>query len=423
MTTLPVIIVDGDGDGTIYQPREWNFQPYTAIDETIAVANDTDFIQAFFTVSQPNPATQSTSFTLGTFPVDLNNVDSLSITVRSYGINRADDWIILSVKVVDPATGAVLAGGTYYDSTHIFRAMTGATGTPLQNDTITFATVDTSATKTQWDSAILVIRGAWSSVGAADFLPAARITAVEISGTYTASSSSPTPATILAVSATASALTLAPVITSADTVTVSDVTATVVAQALAPVVTSADTVTVSDVTATVSALALAPAIASADTVSISAVVATVAAQALAPVITSADTVTISSPAAAVSALALAPAITSAVTVTVSSIPCAISVQALAPVVTLAYAITVSAVTATAILQSLPSTVILPGDIIISVPASKVSVKGYVRYVRTHEYRGKVVTSGIVDLENDKNIRSLVAPEIKEHKTITSKTYR
>jgi len=144
--------------------------------------------------------------------------------------------------------------------------------------------------------------------------------------------------TVMGVVATASALALAPIVTSADSVTVSDVASTISAQALVPSISTAAPVTISAVTSAVTARALIPAITSADAVTVSDIAATISSLALVPVITSADTVTVSPVVSTVTVQGLVPVVISADTVTITGVVAAVSALALAPVVTSADAV-------------------------------------------------------------------------------------
>lgn len=177
MTALPTLVVDGNGDGTTHQPRDWATQDYTNIDEGIAAADGV-------TILSPIAATGKTSFTLEAFPADLDNVDTLTITVRCASPQRVDDLNTIFAKLIDPADGSLLAGGTSVDDMQLVKINPATTQTDY--GPITFADVTTTATKAQWDSAILILHVGYSAVGDPDFLVAIRVDTIDIDGTYTA---------------------------------------------------------------------------------------------------------------------------------------------------------------------------------------------------------------------------------------------
>ncbi len=177
MTALPTLLVDGNGDGTTHQPRNWSTQSYLSIDEGTAAA-DGSFILG------PIAATGKTSFTMEAFPADLDSVDTLTVTIRCASPNRVDDINTIFAKLVDPADGSLLAGGVSVDDMQLVKINPAAAQTNY--GPITFATLTTGVTKAQWDSAILVLHTGYSAVGDPDTFVAILVDTVDIDGTYTA---------------------------------------------------------------------------------------------------------------------------------------------------------------------------------------------------------------------------------------------
>lgn len=175
MTALPTILVDGDGDGTTHQPRAWATQAYTSIDEGIAAADGATILASF------SAGSVETSFNLGAFPADLGNVDTMTITARIAGPNRVTDTLAFAVRLIDPADGGLLASGTYGGNTQLISINPSTSLVTI--GPITFATVDTAATKAQWDSAIVVFRQ--TKVGTADPFASIQVDTIDIDGTYT----------------------------------------------------------------------------------------------------------------------------------------------------------------------------------------------------------------------------------------------
>lgn len=183
MTALPVLRVNGNGDGTTHQPREWTTQAYTNIDENIASPDGA-------TILGPLSTAGSTSFLLEDTPGDFDNMDTVSITVRCRTGNRVDDFLTLLSKIV-AVDGTLLASGASAGNMQLLSFNGSSTMTTLSP--ISFPTINTTATKAQWDGAILQLRQGYAVTGGTDAFTSYVVDGVEINGTYTAAVASIDP--------------------------------------------------------------------------------------------------------------------------------------------------------------------------------------------------------------------------------------
>ena len=173
MATLNTLLVTGVGTGT----RNWDTQLYTNVDEAIGSADG-----AVATSIPAKDITQETSFALANVNADLANMDTLSWQLRFALAGITDDTYHLDIAIYSGATllAAATSGGTWT------RVASLTANRTMANTTVTgFAYVNTTATKTQWDAAEIKIRcinvGSKAGDGATLSLDTLAIT-----GTYTA---------------------------------------------------------------------------------------------------------------------------------------------------------------------------------------------------------------------------------------------
>ena len=148
--------------------------------EVIASADDADFARD----TSNSDHTGDCWFTVATtLPVDLGNVDALSINVR-YGLDTtkgANDWLFIRARVFKSDGTTAL--------TDLLDVVNGGTGisitTPGNSGAIAFAGVDTAATKAEWQAAQVHLYFVINRDGGGDAV-VERIYAAELTGTYTA---------------------------------------------------------------------------------------------------------------------------------------------------------------------------------------------------------------------------------------------
>ncbi len=171
--SLPTLYPVGDGDGTTHQPRGWATQSYLNIDETGAADGNT-ILAAFSTNAN------ETSFLLQDMPSDFSSMVSLTINVRARASGRVDDIYFLLARVVK-ADGTALATGSTISRMSVFGHPMSTSDTTAN---ITFTTVDTAATKADWDGAIIQLYQGYAATGGADAFAAIVVEFVNFTGTY-----------------------------------------------------------------------------------------------------------------------------------------------------------------------------------------------------------------------------------------------
>lgn len=132
--------------------------------------------------------TNNTSETLNSdfddTPADFGNMDTLSwqVEYRQQGLN--DDTLALGIVIVDSAITVILASGPGETFSTVSTAVTSTTD--VTTGPTAFAFVNTTATKTQWDGAVIRLFQDFSQNMAADGCHI-EVDEVLITGTYTAS--------------------------------------------------------------------------------------------------------------------------------------------------------------------------------------------------------------------------------------------
>lgn len=175
MATLPTLLPTGNGTS----PRAWTTQAFGSIAEGIAAADGTVI------GGLNNTNNNDTSFLFTPVPADFVSITTLSWRVRYAQAGRSNDTIGLAIRVVDSLTGIVLAGA---DALGGFSTVDAAiTATTLANSAVTaFAYVNTSVSRKAWQRSQIELRQTWTTSGPADGVHAT-VDAVELTGTYVAS--------------------------------------------------------------------------------------------------------------------------------------------------------------------------------------------------------------------------------------------
>jgi hypothetical protein len=174
--TFPVTFkVNGDGTGGAFQPRNWTVQNYLNIDEDFGSPDGSS-------ITGPLSSGGDTSFQLVDTPADFASMAELSVRIRMAIANRVDDNLTIFVRVVDPDTGTILAGGGQSDSFLLLGLNTSSVHGNY--GPFTFSVLATSATKAQWDRAVLVFRQGYAPVGGGDAFTAYVVDAIELAGSY-----------------------------------------------------------------------------------------------------------------------------------------------------------------------------------------------------------------------------------------------
>lgn len=146
------------------------------VDEAIASANDADYIRG--TGSGTDNSTETYIADIGATPTDFVTMASLSYNVRYRQFNRVDDTISFTILITN-------SSGTALTNTVTISNVTTTTFTNSGATAFTLTSAGTSATKTTWDAARLVIGQVYSASMAADGAYIA-ISAIELTGTYNA---------------------------------------------------------------------------------------------------------------------------------------------------------------------------------------------------------------------------------------------
>lgn len=204
MATLPALVPTGDGTPGGVQLGAWTDDAggvtniYQRFDEGISGAVDTDYVRA---IASSLTTSATGTFTLSDMPADFLDMDALSYNVRNRQAGRSDDTLDLRFMICDgsdttnyPVLAGASAGngnsGTLWQAARMV-TLANITGTAFANTGATaFPYVNTTATKTQWDAAVVVLTPfltvSMSSDGAT-----IQLSAVEFTGTYTTSGPPP----------------------------------------------------------------------------------------------------------------------------------------------------------------------------------------------------------------------------------------
>jgi hypothetical protein len=147
-TTLPTT-----GVGNSAAPNGWNSAPNGALTLIGASGQDTDF--GFVNTNTTGTYTQG--YELGDMPSDFDNMTStLAIQLR-YGWSATPSnttWPSLTARIVSGSTilAAATSGGDFQSI-----ATSITTTTPTNSSAISFSYVNTSASKSDWDAAVVEI--------------------------------------------------------------------------------------------------------------------------------------------------------------------------------------------------------------------------------------------------------------------------
>lgn len=186
MATLPTLIPTSDAVGSFggfTDNAGGTTNLYTKVDETIAGAVDTnDYIQG--------GALANVGFLFTDMPADFVSMSSLSIQLRYAESGRVDDTVAITARVFDPTAGGLttMAGATSGPLTPSKQTIVvSATSTAFANSSVVaFVYLDTTANKASWDGARIELDVVITTTKGADGA-VAKISAVELTGTYTAS--------------------------------------------------------------------------------------------------------------------------------------------------------------------------------------------------------------------------------------------
>lgn len=166
--------------GNSAAPNEWTSAPNGAL-ELIASADDTDY--AYDSSNNSGTSTLYQGYELDNMPTDFVSMATLSARLR-YGwagtfSNRT--WDFLRVRIT--GNGLNLAGGSLGTSSYLTIASSITVTTPTNSSTISFPNINTTATKTDWDAAVLEMQLVSTRSGGGSSVQR-RVYAAEISGTY-----------------------------------------------------------------------------------------------------------------------------------------------------------------------------------------------------------------------------------------------
>jgi hypothetical protein len=167
----------------------WTSQPNTSplaakVDEAIGSVNDLDYI-----IGPAGDTSEIISFNLTDMPTDFLSMTDVKIQVRYRVVGRVDDTLGMAAQIYAADFSATLAAGTSGGA--LKSITTNQAQTTFGNSSLeTFPYVNTSATKAQWDNAVIDFR---QSIAASMSNDGAKIevSAIEITGTYVASTPPP----------------------------------------------------------------------------------------------------------------------------------------------------------------------------------------------------------------------------------------
>jgi len=145
------------------------------IDEAISSANDSDYIRGPAGTAATG-GTQVYDADLTDTPSDFGVMTSLSYNVRYRQFNRSDDTLGFTLLIES-------SSGTAYTNTVTFSAVTATSFTSSGATAFTLTSAGLAASKSDWDSAVLVVGQTYSASMANDNAWIA-ISAVELTGVY-----------------------------------------------------------------------------------------------------------------------------------------------------------------------------------------------------------------------------------------------
>src|SRR3990167_1791959 len=160
--------------------------------EVIASADDADYASD----ATNSTHTGSASFAMGDTPADLASMTTLAVRLRYHWATgtQVNAWSSLRARVFKSDGSTPLT-----DEATVASSITTTSAT--NSSVIAFTGVDTAATKAEWDAALVVVYWFITKVKGGDTVQK-RVTAGEMTGTYSgAVSDSTSPATVNAVAA------------------------------------------------------------------------------------------------------------------------------------------------------------------------------------------------------------------------------
>lgn len=175
MATLPTLVPTADLSlGTWTDALGGTTNIYTSIDETIAGANDLDYVQG------PAGTASAAIFSLTDMPADLSAMLTLTVNFRYCQIGRVDDTLGLNAIAVEAPDG------TNYATASAIAGITSATFINSGALSMTMTAAGLAASRTDWNAAQLTFQQSYTtSMG--DDAARVKVSAVEVTGTYTPS--------------------------------------------------------------------------------------------------------------------------------------------------------------------------------------------------------------------------------------------
>lgn len=181
MADLGTLVPNNDNAVGSYnkQPGAGTLDIWTAIDEGIASADDSDYIQP----AAGGGTNVDYKAEIQNTPSDFSVILTLNYNIRYKQFNRVDDTIGLQIRIMGADGTTVLAAA---DSGGTFQSVDSnvTTTTFINKGSTAFSYVNTGASKSTWDGMVLVIRQTYSATKGNDN-GRINVSAVELTGTYT----------------------------------------------------------------------------------------------------------------------------------------------------------------------------------------------------------------------------------------------
>jgi hypothetical protein len=192
MATLPIL-----APGTFTDVSNTAITGTEPVLEAIASAVDSTYVYTVLNAT----GTATASFALADMPTDFGNMDTLSVRLRYHWATgtQVNTWDTLRARVYK-------SDGTTPLTNEATVASSITTTTATNSSVIAFTGVDTAATKEDWNGAILRVYWSITKVKGGDSIQK-RVTAGELTGTYTVGFVLPADAGAYAVTGTAATLT------------------------------------------------------------------------------------------------------------------------------------------------------------------------------------------------------------------------
>jgi len=158
---------------------------FALVDETIASANDADYIRGPAGAAASGANAYDAGIT--NMPSDFNGMTTLNYNVRYRQFNRSNDTVGFTL-LIESSTGTALT------NTVTFAGVTTTTFTNSGATAFTLTSAGTNATKADWDGAVLVVAQTYTASGPNDNAYIA-VSAIELTGTYLLSRTATSSAT------------------------------------------------------------------------------------------------------------------------------------------------------------------------------------------------------------------------------------